>query len=221
MPSREDRAKATMAFLAKKSGKKPQKKKPQPKKRPAKKKSPPKKKKAQLAKKTQSKSKSSSKLSLAERRKLRQKILNQKRRATLQRASLLRARRKNNKVNRNRIRNHCKHKGYNCQCNFNRYHDMFDNVYDDVTYKEGINLPPCAVRYPVSMPKLYNPYYEEIGFFNHFGYPDDIYSTSYGSGLGHDPRMPFIAPGVGMDAYSGSYLAPPPRTPLFQSYPDF
>ena len=109
-----------------------------------------------------------------------------------------------------------------CQCNFRRddyYEDDYNYTHCDHNTTHnchnhcGINLPPDDVCVHSRNYQFYQlPHFPNAPMY-------DI--GNYGSGLGHDMRLPFISPHAGMDMFTGSLNAPMAPNPSFLSFPTF
>jgi hypothetical protein len=133
--------------------------------------------------------------------------------------------------NRNRYTN-TKNKGnYNCrnyhqcQCNFRReegFEEYYGNHHCNHSSGEchcGINLPPDDVCVPSRNYQFYQlPHFPNAPIYDIGNYGG---GGGFGSGLGHDMRLPFISPHAGMDMFTGTLDAPMAPNPTFLSFPTF
>jgi hypothetical protein len=117
-----------------------------------------------------------------------------------------------------------------CQCNFHREDDY--EYYGNCNYNHhnnnhhnnnqcscsdcGINLPPSEVCVPSR-----NYQFFQLPNAPIYDIPDFGYGGGFGSGLGHDMRMPYISPHAGMDMFTGTLDAPIAPNPMYLSYPLF
>jgi len=117
-----------------------------------------------------------------------------------------------------------------CQCNFHREDDY--EYYGNCNYNHhnnnhhnnnqcscsdcGINLPPSEVCVPSR-----NYQFFQLPNAPIYDIPDFGYGGGFGSGIGHDMRMPYISPHAGMDMFTGTLDAPIAPNPMYLSYPLF
>ena len=119
-----------------------------------------------------------------------------------------------------------------CQCQFRREEDYgFNQSYyrhsncnnncnSNCNPHDGINLPPGDVCVPsrnyqfFQLPHFPNAPINDIPDFGYGG-------GGFGSGLGHDMRLPYISPHSGMDMFTGTLDAPMAPNPMYLSYPLF
>ena len=117
-----------------------------------------------------------------------------------------------------------------CQCNFHREDDY--EYYGNCNYNHhdnnhhnnnqcscsdcGVNLPPSEVCVPSR-----NYQFFQLPNAPIYDIPDFGYGGGFGSGIGHDMRMPYISPNAGMDMFTGTLDAPIAPNPMYLSYPLF
>ena len=118
-----------------------------------------------------------------------------------------------------------------CQCNFHReddyeyygncnhhnHHNNHHNNNNQCSCSDcGVNLPPSEVCVPSR-----NYQFFQLPNAPIYDIPDFGYGGGFGSGLGHDMRMPYISPHAGMDMFTGTLDAPIAPNPMYLSYPLF
>ena len=150
----------------------------------------------------------------------------QRRKQQIKRRNIIIARNRNRNRNIKNKGNYNCHNYHQCQCNFRReerFEEYYGNHHCNHSSGEchcGINLPPEDVCVPSRNYQFYQlPHFPNAPIYDIGNYGGG--GGGFGSGLGHDMRLPFISPHAGMDMFTGTLDAPMAPNPTFLSFPTF